>query len=88
MSIDAIFILKYIIDKKLNNKKKLYCAFLDLKKAFDSVSRTSLWLKLINKCGIDGKILKIISSLYSTMKLRVKHLNSLSDLYSCDLGLL
>ena len=56
-TIDAIFILKYLIDKKLNDKKNLYCAFIDLKKAFDSVSRTSLWYKLI-KCGIDGKILK------------------------------
>ena len=86
-TIDAIFILKYLIDKKLNDKKNLYCAFIDLKKAFDSVSRTSLWYKLI-KCGIDGKILKIIRSLYSEIKLRVRNLNSLSDLYSCDLGLL
>ena len=84
---DAIFILKYLIDKNLNSKKKLYCAFIDLKKAFDSVSRTSLWYKLI-KCGIDGKLLKLIRSLYSEIKLRVKNLNSLSDLYSCELGLL
>ena len=86
-TIDAIFILRYIIYKNLNNKKKLYCAFIDLKKAFDSVSHTSLWYKPI-KCVIDGKILKIIGSLYSSIKLRVKHLSSLSDLYSCDFGLL
>ena len=86
-TIDAIFILKYLIDRNLNSKKKLYCAFIDLKKAFDSVSRTSLWYKLI-KSGIDGKILKLIRSLYSEIKLRVKNLNSLSDLYSCELGLL
>ena len=29
---DAIFILKYLIEKQLNDKKKLYCAFIDLKK--------------------------------------------------------
>ena len=68
---DAIFILKYIIDKNLNSKKKLYCAFIDLKKACDSVSRISLWYKLI-KCGIDGKLLKLIRSLYSEIKVRVK----------------
>ena len=83
-TIDAIFILKYLIDKQLNNKKKLYRFE---KKAFDSVSQTALWYKLI-KCGIDGKFLKIIRSLYEKIKLRVKSLNSLSDLYTCDVGLL
>ena len=84
---DAIFILKYLIDRQLSCKKKLFCAFIDLKKAFDSVSRTALWYKLI-KSGIDGKVFNLIRSLYDQIKLRVKCLNSLSDLYSCDLGLL
>ena len=51
------------------------------------VSRTALWYKLI-KSGIDGKVFNLIRSLYDQIKLRVKCLNSLSDLYSCDLGLL
>ena len=46
---DAIFIL----EKQFNDKKKLYCAFIDVKKAFDSVSRTYLWYKSI-KSGLDG----------------------------------
>ena len=86
-TIDAVFILKFLIDQQLQTKKKLYCAFIDLKKAFDSVSRLSLWYKLI-KCGIDGKVFDIIRSMYANIKLRVKCLNSLSDLYSCDVGLL
>lgn len=79
--------MKLLIDQQLQAKKKLYCAFIDLKKAFDSVSRLSLWYKLI-KCGIDGKVFDIICSMYASIKLRVKCLNSLSDLYSCDVGLL
>ena len=86
-TIDAIFILKYLIDKQLQDKKMLYCAFIDLKKAFDSVSRTSLWYKMI-KSGIDGKLFDIIRSMYENIKLRVKCLSSLSDLFSCDVGLL
>ena len=84
---DAIFILKYLIDRQLSSKNQLYCAFIDLKKAFDSVSRTALWYKLI-KSGIDGQILSIIRSLYENIKLRVKSLNTISDLYDCELGLL
>ena len=86
-TIDAALILKYLIDRQLMAKKKLYCAFIDLKKAFDSISRLSMWYKMI-KCGIDGKLFNVIQSLYANIKLRVKCFNSLSDLYTCDVGLL
>ena len=79
--------MKYLIDIHIHSKEKLYCAFIDLKKAFDSVSRLGLWYKLIH-CGIDGKILRIIRSLYKDVKLKVKGLTSLSDILNCDLGLL
>ena len=32
-TIDAVFILKFLIDQQLQTKKKLYCAFIDLKKS-------------------------------------------------------
>ena len=86
-TVDTVFSLKYLIDRHLMAKKKLYCAFVDLKKAFDSVSRLSLWYKII-KCRIDGKLLNIIQSLYENIKLRVRCFNSLSDLFTCDVGLL
>ena len=86
-TIDAIFILKHLIDIHIQSKEKLYCAFIDLKKAFDSVSRLSLWYKLIHS-GVDGKMLRIIRSLYQDVKLKVKGLTSLSDMLNCDLGLL
>ena len=65
----------------------MYCAFIDRRKAFDSISRLSVWYKMI-KCGIDGKLFSLIQSLYANIKLRVKCFNSLSDLYTCDVGLL
>ena len=86
-TIDAIFILKHLIDIHIQSKEKLYCAFIDLKKAFDSVSRLGLWYKLIHS-GVDGKMLRIIRSLYQDVKLKVKGLTSLSDMLNCDLGLL
>ena len=86
-TIDAIFILKYLLDRQMQAKKRLYFAYIDLKKkAFDSVSRTSLWFKTI-KSGINGKLFDIIRSMYENIKLRVKCVSSLSDLFSCDVGL-
>ena len=65
--------------------RKLYCAFLDLKKAFDSISRLSLWYKLL-RSGVDGKMFDIIRSMYEQITLQVKCLSTLSDLFSCDGG--
>ena len=45
---DHIFALHSIIDlylNKFNRKKRLYCAFIDYRKAFDLVDRASLWSK-------------------------------------------
>jgi hypothetical protein len=42
--------------------KKLYCSFVDLKSAFDTVWRLGLWQKL-QKSNIQGKIFKVIYNL-------------------------
>ena len=64
---EAIFALHSIIHKTLSCKRRLYCCFIDYKKAFDSVDRNLLWYKL-SKCGIRGKLLTVIKSMYSNVK--------------------
>ena len=59
---------------------------IDLKRAFDSVYLNGLFLKL-NKSGIGGKTLKIIKSIYSNIKNRVRACNSYSDFFNCAVGL-
>jgi hypothetical protein len=68
----AIFALHSIISKSLRQGKRLYCCFIDYVKAFDSVSHFKLWLKLA-KCGVTGKLLNIIKSMYAKLKSNVKH---------------
>ena len=67
----AIFALHSIISKSLRQGKRLYCCFIDYVKAFDSVSHFKLWLKLA-KCGVTGKLLNLIKSMYAKLKSRVK----------------
>ena len=86
-TVDAIFILNSLIERHLNNKKRLYCAFIDFKRAFDSVYRNGLWYKLI-KSGVNGKLLSLIRSMYTEVKSCVRHLNTLSDLFDCNVGLM
>ena len=51
---DHVFILKTLINKYVYKcKRKLYVCFVDFKKAFDSVWRSALFLKLRAK-GIKG----------------------------------
>ena len=58
---------------------------MDFTKAFDFVVRDILWFKLI-RLGVRGKMLYIIKSIYSRVKSRVKHNNSLSEPFTCDIG--
>jgi len=66
-TVDHIFSLHAIIEiyKALN--KKLYCAFVDFKKAYDGIHRSLLWKKLLSY-QINGKVLNVIKNLYAHAK--------------------
>ena len=79
----ALHVLIAIYTKVL--KKKLYCCFVDYKKAFDSVPRIHLWYKLLSN-GINGKILNVIKGLYSTAKSAVKQGSTHGFFFNCEIG--
>ena len=84
-TIDNIFVLHGFITHRLNQGKKLYCAFIDFTKAFDYVVRDNLWFKL-TKMGLRGEILNIIKTMYASVKSRVKFRNQLGNEFYCSLG--
>ena len=53
---DHVFVLKHIIELYQSIHKRVYCAFIDYSKAFDTVDRALLWQKLLS-LNIDGKFL-------------------------------
>ena len=63
----------------------LYCAFVDYRKAFDMIDRSSLWQKLL-KLNIKGKVLNVIINAYNGAKSCVKLNRSMSDYFSCNIG--
>ena len=78
----CFFPLKLLIDFYLKSKKKKrFCAFVDYRKAFDSVIRLHLWRKLLSH-NIDGKCLKVIHNMYDNAKSCVKVNNVLTDFFS------
>jgi len=82
---DNTFVLYGLVNHMINNNKHLYCAFIDFSKAFDYVVRENLWLTLI-KIGLRGNIWNMIKSMYDNVKSSVKHMNSLSNSFECQLG--
>ena len=83
---DAVFILQSIINKSIKcDKKKLYCAFIDFRKAFDLVYRNGIWVKLINY-GVSSKIIKMLQAMYHSVKSCVRVNGRLSDNFESYMG--
>ena len=84
---DHIFTIKSIINRYLRlHKKEIYCAFVDFSKAFDSIWRKGLLLKLL-KLGIHGKFYKIIKDMYSKTLTGIKLPSGLTDLFEINCGI-
>ena len=61
---DNAFILDTILWKSKAKKKKVFLAFFDVSKAYDSVDRNILWQRMAS-LGFGGKFLDTIKSIYS-----------------------
>jgi len=83
---DNLFTLYGIIQKYLGRHRKLYAAYIDFAKAFDSVSREKLW-EILKRLGIGGKMLKMLQAMYDRVSARVRCQNGTSEPYQCLRGL-
>ena len=83
---DNIFVMYALIEYLKVRKMKLFCAFIDFQKAFDSVWQVGLWSKLL-KYNINGKVLSVIKSMYSNIKSCVDYNDKQSGFFTCKNGL-
>ena len=63
--------LRHFIDRSQFQKQPLFAAFVDLKKAYDSVQHDLLWASL-QGLGVQGSILAAVRSLYDAGTMRMK----------------
>ncbi len=87
---DNIFILRTLIDKQRQTRQKgkaskLYCCFVDFRKAFDTVPRAVLW-QVLEELGVCGRILDIIKSLYARDSAAVRSSQGISAIFRCLMG--
>lgn len=69
-TIEQIFILRNIIEQSIEWNTSLYMTFVDYEKAFDSISRDTLW-KLMKLYGIPEKFINMVKAFYDGAKVAV-----------------
>ena len=84
-TIDHMFTLMACVQKQLCLNRKLYVAFIDIEKCFDTINRTLLW-SILEKNGIRGKMLQCLKSMYSNVCARIRHGSEVSSVIKCSLG--
>ena len=82
---DSLFVMHSPISLYLSSDKNLFGAFVDIKKAFDTVWRIGLSQKLIkNKIG--GKMFRVILNFYTDIKSCVKNGDLHSNVFPWETG--
>lgn len=85
-TVDHIFSLLCIIQKSMaQNKGKVYLAFVDYHKAFDSVDREKLWTCL-GKKGLSHKMLQLIRKMYENVLCCVRAGQDYTDVFESPIG--
>ena len=84
-TVDCIFLFHSIISKTLSRGEKLYCSFVDFRRAFDTVNRKYLWQKLIQN-NVSSKMVKCLQSMYENVKACVKFKHKLSSFFTSEIG--
>ena len=74
-----MFVLKSLVDIYLSRNRRLYCCFVDYRKAFDNVNRSKLW-----SLNINGKLFDVVHIIYSQVKSCLCINSTLSNHFPCS----
>ena len=86
-TIDHIYTLQIMASNCLYGSKrsKLYAAFIDFQKAFDSINRDKLW-ETLEKIGVSTKMLEMLKAIYIHVKAVVRQGYEKTDEINCPSG--
>ena len=85
-TVDHIFTLYSLIHKQFAKNRKLYVAFIDYSKCFDTVNQHAMF-NVLERNGIKGDMLESIKSLYSKVVACIRNNGEMSDYFECPNGL-
>ena len=82
---DRILALRVLVERRREFRQGFLAAYVDLKKAFDSVHRESLW-NVLRLRGVPAGIIGLITGLYSGTESAVKYGGSVSSFFPVQEG--
>ncbi|XP_078612812.1 uncharacterized protein LOC144882704 [Branchiostoma floridae x Branchiostoma japonicum] len=82
---DMVFVLRQLQEKCREQNKGLYVTFVDLTKAFDTVSRKGLW-QIMERLGCPPKFLSMVIQLHESQRGQVRSRNDLSESFPITNG--
>ena len=83
---DQLFTLRILMEKAREYHQPLYICFIDLQKAYDSVSRESLWRILRSSFNLPQKVLSIIQALHRDSLASVRAYGKISEEFQVSSG--
>ncbi len=64
--VDMVFAVRQLLEKSWEHRERLFITFVDLRKAYDSVPRETMW-KVLVKLGVPEMMVRIIKSFHQDM---------------------
>ena len=83
---DQLFTLRILMEKAREYHQPLYMCFIDLQKAYDSVSREALWRILRTSFNLPQKVLTIIQALHRDSMASVRAYGKTSEEFQISSG--
>ncbi|XP_030765487.1 uncharacterized protein LOC115889574 [Sitophilus oryzae] len=85
-TVDHLFTLTQIIEKKMARNQEIHLLYVDLKKAYDSVPQSKLW-EALEKTNISITLIKAVQELYKNNTSQVKKGQTVLKGFSINKGL-
>jgi len=85
-TIEAIFLIRHVMERYREQKKDLHMVFIDLEKAYDKIPRNVMWWAL-DRHKVPTKYVALIKDMYNNVMTRVRTSDGDTDDFPIKIGL-
>ena len=85
-TVDAIFIVRQLVNKRIDGNLAVFCGFVDLEKAYDRVPREVLY-RCLRRKGVSEKLVRMVMETWQDCKTAVRTIEGLSREFEIGVGL-